>query len=330
MAKAKAKKDNTFVPTDHYEVVTERLIKIMESGRKPWEKPWDDDKAGLMSLTAPLNATTGKRYRGINLVVLLSDDKAVTTGDPRWCSYKQATDAGWQVRKGEKSTTVFFYRKVTKKAEAGDEEDNSFFVMRSFPVFHASQIEGIPAYEPPIIAEDFNAPEAAQVILDNSGADFRIGGSKAFYSPSKDFIQMPPGQAFKSPENWAQTSLHELAHWTSHADRLNRKFGSRVGDRKAYAREELRAELASVFVSTELSLAGEIENHASYLASWLEVLKGDKKEIFNAAADAQRIADFCLKFHPELSEKLGLNVTNDVVAETSDDMDETPAMRMSA
>lgn len=329
MAK-KSKTTKTFNPKDHYQEVTDRLVAIMEQGRKPWDMPWDENKAGLMSLTAPVNATTGKRYRGINLVVLLSDDKAVSSQDPRWCSYKQATDAGWQVRKDEKSTTVYFYRKITKKADEGTDDDNTFFVMKSFPVFHASQIAGIPDYVPPVITEEFNAPEAAQVIIDNSGADFRIGGSRAFYSPSKDFIQMPPGQAFKTPEDWAATSLHELGHWTGHNTRLDRKFGTKSGDKTAYAREELRAELASVFIGSELGLTGEIQNHANYLSSWLNVLKDDKKEIFKAAADAQRIADYCLKFHPELAKRFDTEEVKSVAQEQADEQEEMPHLQMTA
>ena len=172
-------------------------------------------------------------------------------------------------------------------------------VLKHYAVFHASQIEGIPAYQAPTVeAAPWTRPEAAEIIMKNSGAVVRIGGDRAFYSPVTDHIQIPPDHAFAGPEEFAAASLHELAHWTGHPSRLNRDLEHRFGS-AAYAMEELRAELASAFVANELGIPTDIPQHASYIASWIKPLKDDKREIFRAAADAQRIASMELGFHPD-------------------------------
>jgi antirestriction protein ArdC len=182
-------------------------------------------------------------------------------------------------------------------------------VLKHYAVFHASQIEGLPDYRPPGIDEaPWTRPEAADIILKNSGAVIRIGGDRAFYSPSTDHIQLPPEQAFIGPPEFAATALHELAHWTGHSSRLNRDMQARYGS-AAYAMEELRAELASSFVASELGIPTDIPQHASYIASWIKPLKDDKREIFRAAADAQRIADMELSFHPDYAAQAELDLT---------------------
>ena len=175
-------------------------------------------------------------------------------------------------------------------------------------MFHASQIDGIPAYKPPTVEEaPWTRPEAADIILKNSGAVVRIGGDRAFYSPATDHIQLPPEHAFRGPPEFAATALHELAHWTGHPSRLNRDMKARYGS-AAYAMEELRAELASAFVASELGIPTDIPQHASYIASWIKPLKDDKREIFRAAADAQRIADMQLGFHPDYAAQAELDL----------------------
>ncbi len=166
-------------------------------------------------------------------------------------------------------------------------------------MFHASQIEGIPAYKAPAVEEaPWTRPEASDIILKNSGAVVRIGGDRAFYSPATDHIQLPPEHAFHGPHEFAATALHELAHWTGHSSRLNRDLQHRFGSGD-YAMEELRAEIASAFVANELGIPTDIPHHASYIANWIKPLKDDKREIFHAAADAQRIVDMDLGFHPD-------------------------------
>ena len=173
-------------------------------------------------------------------------------------------------------------------------------LLRAFTLFHASQIDGIPDYVPPTIAEaPWRAPEAAEIILANSGAVVRIGGERAFYSPATDHIQMPPHAAFATAEGYCGTLIHELWHWTGAESRLNRDLRNRFGSHD-YAREELRAEIGQMMVCAELGIADcDFTNNAAYVASWLEKLRSDRKEIFRAAADAQRIADYLLAFHPD-------------------------------
>ena len=184
------------VPRDHYQDVTDRIIAALEAGTPPWRRPWDPDKAGGPAM--PQNASTGQRYRGINTLTLGMSTLAFSSGDPRWATYKQAEERGWQVRKGEHGTTGYFFKRLELRGDAKPEGDEDAAVkripmLRAFTLFHASQMEGIPDYVPPTVAEaPWRAPEAAEIILANSGIVVRYGGDKAFYSPSTDHIQMPP------------------------------------------------------------------------------------------------------------------------------------------
>ena len=289
---------------DHYKEVTDKIIEALEQGVMPWRRPWDPDLAGVDAL--PRNATTRRRYHGINVLMLALSPFAWSTGDNRWCSYKQADERGWQVRKGERGTTVFFFKKLAVKENGGagdvgggNGEDRFIPMLRAYTVFHASQIDGIPAMAQPTPPEvSWRRPEAVETIVRNSGVVVRVGGGQAFYSPGSDHIQMPPHQTFASPEGYAATMLHELGHASGAKHRLDRDLTGRFGT-AAYAAEELRAEIASALMCAELGLPCEIPNHASYLQSWLGKLREDKREIFRAAAAAQRIADYCLAFHPD-------------------------------
>jgi antirestriction protein ArdC len=296
------------VPRDHYQEVTDRIIAALEAGTPPWRRPWDPDKAGGPAM--PRNATTGQRYRGINVLTLGMSSLAFNSGDPRWATYKQAEDRGWQVRKGERGTTGFFFKKLELRDDRADgaDEDNvrRIPLLRAFSLFHASQIDGIPDFVPPTIEEaPWRAPEAAEIIIANSGAVVRFGGEKAFYSSSTDHIQMPPHAAFATPEGFCGTMIHEMSHWTGGEARLNRDLRNRFGSHD-YAREELRAEIGQMMVCGELGIAvsdSDFSNNAAYVASWLEKLRSDRKEIFRAAADSQRIADYLLAFHPDYANR---------------------------
>jgi len=227
---------------------------------------------------------------------------AFDTGDPRWCTYRQASERGWQVRKGERSTTGFFFKRIEVQDGAklaGDEEATRRVPMlRSFALFHASQMENVPPFVSPTVAEaPWRAPEAAETIVANSGAVVRVGGDQAFYSPSTDHIQMPPGQSFHSDADWSSVMLHEMSHWSGAEARLNRDLRNSFGSHD-YAREEMRVEIAMSFVCAELSIQWNASNSVSYIAFWLERLRSDRKEVFRAAADAQRIADYLLGYHP--------------------------------
>jgi antirestriction protein ArdC len=282
---------------DHYQEVTDRIVAALEAGTPPWRKPWDPDKAGGPAM--PRNATTGQRYRGINVLALGMSPMAFTSGDPRWATYKQAEMQGWQVRKGERGTTGFFFKRLEVRdgskpdgdTGAGDADGvRRISLLRAFTLFHASQIDGIPAYAPPSLIEaPWRAPEAARVIVANSQAVLRIGGERAFYSPATDHIQMPPEGAFPRASGWCGTVIHEPGHWTGAPTRLTRDLRNRFGSHD-YAREELRAEIGQVMVCAELGIADcEFENNAAYIATWLEKLREDRREIFRAAADAWRL-----------------------------------------
>ena len=293
---------NGRVSRDHYQDVTDRIIAALEAGTPPWRKPWDPDKAGGPAM--PRNATTGQRYRGINVLTLGMSPLAFASGDPRWATYKQARERGWQVRAGEHGTTGFFFKRLVLRDDAKPVDDDDAVkripLLRAFTLFHASQIDGIPDYIPPTVEEaPWRAPEAAEIILANSRAVLRIGGERAFYSPSTDHVQMPPQAAFATSQGWCGALLHELGHWTGAPTRLNRDLRNKFGSHD-YAREELRAEIGQVMICAELGIADcDFSNNAAYVASWLEKLRDDRKEIFRAAADAQRIADYLLAFHPD-------------------------------
>jgi antirestriction protein ArdC len=288
---------------DHYQELADKIIAALEAGVAPWRRPWDSNACG--GSTTPVNATTGHRYRGVNLFVLGMSPLAITSGDPRWCSYRQAAVRGWQVRKGEKATPVYFYKpiEIEDKTGDGDRETRSIPMLRVFSVFHASQIDGVPALVPMTATK--TVPERIQdveVIVQASGVPVRVGGDRAFYSPALDLIQMPPDEAFLGPEQRAAVTLHELGHATGHPTRLSRNLSGSFGS-ALYAKEELRAELTSVAVGSIIGLPCDIHNHASYLQSWIDVLKQDRREIFRAAAESQRMADYILGLHPDYSDQ---------------------------
>jgi antirestriction protein ArdC len=301
-AHARRRRGADTAPRDHYAEVTTQVIAALEAGTPPWRQPWDNAKAGGPAI--PQNAVTGARYHGINILTLAISPLAFMTGDPRWATYKQAQQHGWQVKKGSRGTTGFFYKRleVERDATTNDDERASRWIplLRAFTLFHGSQIDGIEPYIPPSIAEaPWRAPDAAETILRNSRAVIRIGADRAFYSPATDHIQMPPQCAFRSAAAWASVQLHELSHWSGHGTRLNRDLSGHFGS-SDYAREELRAELAQIMLCGELDIEDcDFTNGAAYIAHWVTKLREEKREIFRAASDAQRIADYLLAFHPD-------------------------------
>ena len=315
---------------DLYADVTNQIIAALESGTPPWKRPFDPEKAGAAS--GPVNGATGRRYRGINTLLLGISPLSFASGDPRWLTYKQAQERGWQVKGGSKASTVVFFKRLELDGDGGAPADGgnvkrTIPVLRSYPVFHASQIEGIPAYSPPSVSEvPWRTPEAATTILAESGVAVREGGDRAFYSPQTDHIQLPPAASFAGPEQWAATVLHELGHATGHADRLDRDLRGRFGS-NAYAMEELRAEIASAMLSSELAIPSDIPNHASYIDSWLTVLRQDRRAIFSAAADAQRIADWCLERHPAYQTAMQAETSVEDIADASTPEPSVPAPR---
>ncbi len=278
---------------DVYASVTNRIIAALESGTPPWVRPWQSSTGGLQ----PLNLSSGRHYRGIN--VLLLNMQAMQCGyvHNRWMTYQQARALGAQVRKGESGTEVVFFKMHEFGANSADQPESDRKVIpliRSFTLFNAAQIDGLPeALIPaPIPVYEWQACEAAEAILATSGADIQYGGSRAFYSPSSDHIQLPNRAKFSSAADFSRVALHELTHWSGHPSRCDRPLLGRQHI-EAYAMEELVAEMGSAFLTDHCGLSGALQ-HASYIESWLQALRNDKRLIFTAASQAQKAADFLL------------------------------------
>ncbi len=305
---------------DLYQEVTDRIVAMIEAGAAPWRKPWTTPRLpGVPAL--PVNAVTGQPYHGVNVLLLLP--LSMLFGDPRWCSYRQAEARGWQVRHGERGTPICFYKllEITPEdredlrgiLDEGDEAIRTVPLLRRSTVFHASQIEGMPTLEEAYgVGESW--PEAAweaearlDALLARSGAAIEHRGYRAYYQPGEDRIVLPPRARFPSADAYYGTAFHELGHWTGHEQRLNRPFSFDRGT-PDYAREELRAELASAFLNAELGCQHDLDEHAAYLAMYLALLRQDRKEIFRAAKDAQAIADLILDRHPRLRLEQGVAV----------------------
>lgn len=291
--------------------VTDRIIEALDEGHAPWMKPWDEAQGAFHAH----NPVSGTHYHGVNQLLLSADERNDT--DPRWCTYKQAQQQGWQVRRGEHGTRIVRVVAVEREREVVNQQSGEREteveqrpVLKVFTVFHASQIEGIPELE---TTRDRPTParlDRAEAMLEATGIAIRHdGGNRAFYAPQSDTIHLPPIEAFHSTEGYYATALHETGHATGHPDRLDRETlreGVQAGFGSAqYAREELRAELASAMLGAELGLRQDqshIDQHAAYIDSWRNVLANDKREIFRAAHDAERAADWVLEREREYSQ----------------------------
>ncbi|MDD2162232.1 zincin-like metallopeptidase domain-containing protein [Pseudomonas sp. MIL19] len=283
-----------------HEIVAEKLIEQLKAGTAPWQKPWMPGEFGSM----PMNPTTGNRYKGVNSIQLMMQG----CSDPRWMTYNQALDQGAQVRKGEKSTMIQYWKFSEEriKKENGkpvlDEKGNKVkeTVQLERPkcfhayVFNAEQIDGLPAITRK--EQTWDAVERAEHILQASGARItHAAGDRAFYRPSTDSITMPERGQFALADNYYATALHELGHWTGHPSRLDRDLSNPFGS-EGYAKEELRAEISSMILGNELGIGHDPGQHVAYVGSWIKVLQEDPLEIFRAAADAEKIQAFVLAF----------------------------------
>ena len=280
---------------DIRQTITEKIIAIIEAGATATGPRWIRGAGGGL----PRNARTNDPYRGINVLLLWAEAAERHYESNLWLTYKQAETMGAQVRKGEKSVMCVYYSEIQNKVEDqqhDQDEVKTFMMCKPFWLFNVAQIDGLPAdcTNPEATAESSPIQEAEK-ILTGSGAEIHHGFDAAFYVPSKDQICLPHRQRFTTIENYYATALHELTHWSGHDTRLNRQFGRRFGD-DAYAFEELVAELGAAFMVGQLGMAdATIEAHASYLDSWLKVLKSDKQAIFTAASQAAKASDFILQ-----------------------------------
>lgn len=288
----------TTTKTDHIQAVTDKIVAALETGVRPWQKPWD---AGAVP-EKPLRSN-GEAYKGVNIIALWMEAQASGYTSPYWMTYRQAAELGSQVRKGEKGTTVFYAGTMTIKTDeepdkTEDNEARQRRFMKSYAVFNADQIEGLPGeYFPKAQPTKPNAErrDDAEGYFAATGSDVRHGGNKAFYAygGTADYIRMPPFETFADPEKYYGTLAHEHIHWTKGPGRIDRDFGRKKWGDEAYAIEELVAEVGSAFLGVTLGLRPDhLDDHAAYIQSWLKVLKDDKQAIFRAASHAQRAVDY--------------------------------------
>ena len=303
---------------DHRLELADRLIAMMEKGEAHWQKPC---VAG--AIQPPTNAVTGKPYRGVNSEYLFAFSPDPT--DNRWCTYRQAQEKGWQVRKGEHALAFIekytpYERKPTEEerqnriAQGGDPDVPVQAVsIRHYPVFHASQIDGIPPLERAPKPEIEGKPDPRiDKLAEAMGVEVTRGGGRAFYRSATDRVNLPPVDSFHTATGNDTTFLHELSHATGHESRLNRELGNPFGSEK-YALEELRAEMSAAMTAASLGIGfdpeaqgveegREMGNSAAYLASWLSALpdKERKQILMQTIKDAQAISDYLIERTPEL------------------------------
>ena len=271
-----------------YDLITERIIAMLEAGTVPWRKPWQA-KSGF-----PRNLVSGKPYRGINVFLL----HAMSYESPFWLTFKQAQQLGGTVRKGEKACPVVFW----KQLEIEDRESHEIEkipMLRFYYVFNTAQCDGLKDIPAPVVETPLSAPTKPEEIIAfmPQRPEIKYGMRKAFYSPAEDIIAMPDRERFENEAGFFSTLYHEAIHSTGHVSRLNRPtltesagFGS-----NPYCKEELIAEMGAAFLCGQAGIGeSTLENSAAYLQNWLEQLQNDKKLIVQAAAQAQKAADFIL------------------------------------
>jgi len=281
---------------DLYQSVTADIVADLEAGVAPWVKPW---KAGKCTGIMPTNAITGRCYSGINVPILWHAADARGYATNGWLTFKQALDHGAHVRKGEKGTQVVFTKRLTVKEE-GDDDERQISMLRTFVVFNVAQVEGLPELAPIMEPSTGVLHERAETFIKATGAQFRMSGNSACYIPSLDLIEIPYQGLFEDQEEFYAVALHELTHWSGSDRRLKRDLTGRFGTR-AYAAEELVAELGAAFLCAHLGIVGQLR-HASYIASWISLLKADERAIFTAASKASVAADYLRSFSEMIEE----------------------------
>lgn len=313
MEEKKTENKKSFVET-----VSEKIIEQLKAGTAPWQRPWHDDKRKSL----PYNPISDKRYKGINTLHLMAESMSKGYADPRWLTYKQASSLGAQVRAGEKSTLVQYW-KFTDLVDKLDKDGNPVLdengkkikeeIQLDKPkvfyanVFNAEQIDNLPPL--PIRELKWDNIERAETILKNSGAKILNDSNSPYYSIKTDEIHLPGKEFFDSNDKYYSVALHELGHWTGAESRLNRDINHPFGSHE-YAREELRAEIASMIIGDELNIGHDSKQHVAYVESWIKILQDEPKEIFRAASDAEKIQNYVLGFEQikEQKEEINLDV----------------------
>ncbi len=276
--------------TKQYQQVTDRIVAMLEAGTPPWRQDWSAGGG------RPLRHD-GTPYRGANTLNLWAAAMARGFASQHWMTYKRAAELGGQVKKGSKSEAAFFVGTVQRIEERnGEEVDRTIPFLKSYCVFNADEIEGLPAqyyFRPafPTLDPSARVP-AADLFMAQTGADIVYGGGRAGYRRSEDRIYLPEFGSFDSASGFYGTAFHELAHWTGDAKRLDRTKGKLFGD-PDYAFEELVAELSAAYLSADLAITTEpAPNHAAYIMGWLKALRDDNRAIFRAASYAEKAAGF--------------------------------------
>ena len=289
------------VRADVYSRITEEIIAGIEHGPGDWRAPWHHNGT---SIARPSNLGSGKRYRGINTVALWVAAMNRGYADGLWGTYRQWAAAGAQVRKGERATTVVFWKQIESGGGDALEDDDGGrkkMFARAFSVFNVSQVDGF-APPPAVLLPEADRLADAEAFINNLGIQTVFGGSEAFYRPSTDTVQMPTFECFSDPASFYGVWLHETGHASGAKHRLDRDLSGRFGT-ATYAAEECCVEILSGLILADLGIAHHPRpDHAAYIASWLKVLKDDPRAIFTAASKAQQAADWMWMQQPQAQE----------------------------
>jgi len=297
------KPTKSYFSRDLYQEVTDTIIEQLEKGTVPWQTPWIGGSQGNF-LGLPKNSATHKHYQGINIVLLWAASMKHGYTSPEWGTFKQWSEQKESIRKGEKGNLIVFYDTFDKEV---DGELQKIPFLKASVVFNRDQLASFKPEEPsfdskrPILAESVDIIEE---FVANTKAVIEVKGNQACYVPLTDTIHMPPMENFivtersSATESYYSTLLHELTHWSGSPNRLNRTKGKKFGDSQ-YAFEELVAELGAAFMCSEFNIAAsKHEDHASYIAHWLHVLKDNKNFIVTAASEASKAVGYLQGLQP--------------------------------
>ncbi|MEI9425387.1 zincin-like metallopeptidase domain-containing protein [Mesorhizobium sp. Cs1299R1N1] len=297
--------------TDIYTRITERIVADLEKGVRPWVQPWRASNANGR-VTRPLRHN-GQPYTGLNVLLLWSEATARGFASAIWMTLRQANELGAHVRKGESGATVVYASRFSKTevdADGGEVERDIPF-LKAYTVFNSDQIDGLPDHyyqRAETVADPAERIAHADRFFDNTGAQVRYGGDKAYYAPVPDHIQLPCPEAFRDMASFVAVRAHETLHWTSAPGRLNRDLSRYHKDHSARAFEEMLVELGSAMLCADLAIVPELEprpDHASYIHSWAKILGSDKRAIFQAAAHAQRAVTYLHSLQPRAAAEQG-------------------------
>lgn len=290
---------------DVYEAVTNQIITAIEAGAGQVAMPWHRSGAAI---TRPKNISTGNAYRGVNTIALWAAAEIGGYAEGLWGTYRQWQDRGAQVRKGETSSLIIFYKEFAREDDDAREDGltnlDRRFMVKASRVFNVEQVDGYEREDIDVSADPIDPIVVADAFIQGTGATVTEGGERAFYNRTTDAVTMPDRFRFMdtdtstATESWYSVLLHELTHWTGADSRMAREFGERFGD-DAYAMEELVAEIGAAFLCADLGITAEPRpDHAAYIDHWLRIMKGDKKAIFTAASAAAKASDFLASLQP--------------------------------